>query len=78
MADEELLTVQGLAEWLKVPPSWVYAQTRCLVDPLPHFKMGKYLRFRRPEVALWMERRHRGRGKSPPTRLSAPDLSLTQ
>ena len=35
-----------VAEILKVPLSWVYDHTRdgCS-DPLPHLKVGKYLRF---------------------------------
>jgi len=52
---DELLTVNELAEALRVPVSWVYARTR--VDALPCYKVGKYLRFRLPEVIQTLERR---------------------
>ena len=41
-----LLTVREVAKLLQVPVSWVYEHTRpeCR-DPLPHVKVGKYLRF---------------------------------
>ena len=43
---EALLTVHEVAEFLRVPVSWVYEHTRpgCR-DLLPHVKIGKYLRF---------------------------------
>ncbi len=58
MSAEEFLTVHELAHQLKVPPSWVYDQVRGESDPLPHYKMGKYLRFLWSEVSAWVERRH--------------------
>ena len=59
MSETEFLTVRELGQRLKVPASWVYDQVRCQSDPLPHYKMGKYLRFRWSEVSAWIERRHR-------------------
>ena len=54
--DEELLTVREIAQLLKVPPSWVYERTRLRdVARMPHFKIGKYLRFSKPEVWAWLE-----------------------
>ena len=44
--DDELLTVEEVAQLLKVPTSWVYERCRgCALDPLPHIKLGEYLRF---------------------------------
>jgi hypothetical protein len=41
-----LLEIWEIAEYLGVPVSWVYDRTGvCGVDRIPHFKMGKYLRF---------------------------------
>jgi excisionase family DNA binding protein len=40
-AQETLLTVQELAEQLRVKPSWVYDHA----DELGAFRLGKYLRF---------------------------------
>ncbi len=60
-APTEILTPQQLAERLQVKPSWVYEQTRDRSgvrnpDPLPHIKMGLYLRFDWRDVLAWLER----------------------
>jgi predicted DNA-binding transcriptional regulator AlpA len=57
----EILTPQQLAERLQVKPSWIYEQTRNRSgvrnpDPLPHIKMGLYLRFDWRDVLAWLER----------------------
>ena len=53
---EELLTVSEVAAALKVPVSWVYERTRRSgTDQIPHFKLGKYLRFRWSTVREWLE-----------------------
>ena len=46
-----LLTVREVAALLRVPVSWVYEHTRpgCQ-NPIPHSKLGKYLRFARTEI----------------------------
>jgi helix-turn-helix protein len=42
----DLLTADDVARILRVPVSWVYKHTRAACrDPLPHVKIGKYLRF---------------------------------
>ncbi|SHI01894.1 helix-turn-helix domain-containing protein [Desulfofustis glycolicus] len=56
--DDELLTVPELASKLRVPESWVYAQTRRQdVNRIPHLRIGKYRRFRLDEVLAWLDRR---------------------
>lgn len=60
---EEILTPQEVAARLKVPISWLYEQTRNRGrvrnrDPLPHRKMGHYLRFVWSEVREWLDRQH--------------------
>ena len=54
----EILTVQETASLLKVPPSSIYEWTRFRGrhrgTPLPHRKVGKYLRFLRAEVESWL------------------------
>lgn len=57
----EILTPRQLAERLQVKPSWVYEQTRHRSgvrnpDPLPHIKMGLYLRFDWRDILAWLER----------------------
>ena len=49
-----LLTVQELAAWLKVPKSWVYDRTRN--GRIPCVKMGKYVRFNKEEIEEWLSR----------------------
>lgn len=52
-----LLTVQDVAEILKVPVSWVYDHVRPRAPSrLPHLKLGKYLRFRAQDVQEFLER----------------------
>ncbi len=57
---DELLTVDEVAEWLKVPPSWIYERTRRRGDGrLPCIKLGKYLRFEETAVKVYLERQRR-------------------
>lgn len=53
-SDPELLTVDDVARWLNVPKRWVY--DRAQRGELPSGRVGKYLRFRRPDVAAYIER----------------------
>jgi excisionase family DNA binding protein len=54
---EDLLTVGEVAELLNVPISWVYERTRRRgIERIPHFKLGKYLRFARTEILQWVQR----------------------
>jgi excisionase family DNA binding protein len=56
-----LLTVQEVAELLRVPVSWVYERTRRRgTERIPHVKMGKYVRFRPAEIEAYLEGLHRG------------------
>ena len=58
---EALLTVREVAEFLRVPVSWVYERTRRRgMERLPHLKIGKYLRFRFAEVQTYLETLRRG------------------
>ena len=52
----DLLTVEEVAELLKVPKSWVYERTRRRgLDRLPHIKLGKYLRFEEGAIIQYLE-----------------------
>jgi Helix-turn-helix domain len=58
----ELLTVEELAERLRVPASWIREQTRSRSlqgDPLPHLRLGRYIRFQwgSAELEGWLRRR---------------------
>jgi excisionase family DNA binding protein len=52
MRDERLLSVQEVAELYGVPRSWVYTQAEA--GRLPHFKIGRYVRFKREDIADWL------------------------
>lgn len=46
-----IFTVESLAEYLGVDKSWVYHNIR----QIPHFKIGRFPRFRKREVDKWLE-----------------------
>jgi excisionase family DNA binding protein len=53
--DKELLTIDELADELKVNKSWIYARTREKgPDALPRIRLGRYLRFEKNEVIDWL------------------------
>lgn len=49
----ELLTAEEVAVLLRVTPAWVYAETRR--DRIPHIRLGRYVRYRREAIFLWMD-----------------------
>ena len=56
------LTVDELAERLKVPKSWIYSRTRETGPAsIPKLKVGKYIRFVESEVMDWLKRQNEGR-----------------
>jgi hypothetical protein len=61
----DILTVNELAERLKVEPSWIYENQRGL-RPLPVLHCGRYLRFSWPAVCEWLANQPAiKRGKKP-------------
>jgi excisionase family DNA binding protein len=54
--NQNLLTVDELAESLNVPKSWVYSRTReSGTDAIPRIKVGKYCRFVLNDVLDWLK-----------------------
>jgi hypothetical protein len=59
----ELLTPAELASRLRVPVSWIREGTRSRNmigdDPIPHLRLGRYIRFQwgSPELEAWLKRR---------------------
>ena len=52
-----LLDAAGLAEYLKVPRSWVYEKTRDKGNgSIPRMMVGKYVRFNIHDVLEWLSR----------------------
>ena len=51
----QLLTVQEVADLLRVRVSWVYGRTRKRSrERIPGYRVGKYLRFSADEVMAWL------------------------
>jgi hypothetical protein len=62
-AFHELIDAASLAGRLNVPESWVRNHTwGGADDPIPHIKLGRYVRYRwgHPDLAAWLERRSIG------------------
>ena len=54
--DDTLLTIDDLADKLKVPKSWIYARTKQSgPGTIPRIKIGKYLRFDWGDVWEWIQ-----------------------
>ena len=59
--DDQLLTVQEVADLLRVPVSWVYGRTRKRsAERLPGIRLGKYWRFRERDIHVWVESQRGG------------------
>lgn len=53
---QNLLTVDELADKLRMAKSWVYGQSRLTgPDSIPMIRVGKYLRFDPVEVLAWLK-----------------------
>ena len=60
-SSDSLLTVEEVADLLKVPVSWVYDRTRKRgLNRIPGFRLGKYWRFDAAELHMWLERQRSG------------------
>jgi len=54
--NQNLLSVDELAESLNVPKSWVYSRTREFgTNAMPRIKVGKYCRFVLADVLAWLK-----------------------
>lgn len=59
----EIIDSKELASRLNLPESWVRDQVRRrAVDPIPHLRFGKYVRFAwgSPELTEWLKQRSSG------------------
>jgi len=52
---EKLLTVEEIAEYLKLRPSTIYQWTH--QGFIPHIKLGSRVRFRVSQIERWLESR---------------------
>ena len=59
MGEQGLLTIDELADRLKVQKSWVYSRTRETgAAAMPRIRVGKYLRFDFQAVMEWLRRQN--------------------
>lgn len=52
--DQNLKGIKAMAEKLDVPESWLYSRTR--TGEIPHYKVGKYVKFDESEVMEWIRK----------------------
>jgi len=57
---EPFITVATLSRILGVPRSWVYQRTA--TGEIPHYRVGRYVRFRVSEVEAWLSQERAARG----------------
>ena len=57
---DPLLDVAAAAALLGVPRSWVYSRVESPECDLPHFKVGRYLKFRTSELFAYLETKRSG------------------
>lgn len=50
--DDTVFNVEGLAQYLKVSPKWIYERTH--LKEIPHNKIGGQLRFRKKDIDKWI------------------------
>ena len=50
---EDIMSLDEVCETYQVKRGWVYRQTR--EKNIPFHKMGKYVRFYRPELERWFQ-----------------------
>jgi hypothetical protein len=69
----DMLTADDVARILRVPVSWVYKHTCAACrDPLPHVKIGKYLRFFEGDILAYAGGTRRGHNNSAIHTLTSP------
>jgi excisionase family DNA binding protein len=56
-----IFDVDGVADYLKVTKQWVY--DRVHRNAIPHYKLGKYPRFRKTDIDEWLLKMERGNSR---------------
>lgn len=51
--NRNLIGIREMAKKLDVHPSWLYQRTR--MGAVPHYRLGKYVKFNESEVMLWIK-----------------------
>jgi excisionase family DNA binding protein len=53
---QNLIGIEEMASKLDVPVSWIYSRTR--TNCIPHYKVGKYVRFDESEIWEWLKQQN--------------------
>jgi excisionase family DNA binding protein len=53
---QNLIGIKDMASKLDVPVSWLYSRTR--TNDIPHYKVGKYVRFDESEIWEWLKQQN--------------------
>lgn len=53
--EPELLTIEEMATFMRVPKFWIYMRTRKGQEGIPHVKFGRHLRFKKEVVMKFFE-----------------------
>jgi excisionase family DNA binding protein len=74
--EKKFLTVDELARLLGVPKSWIYDRT--YRNEIPHYKLGRLLRFDLEKIQKWLENNEKGSKEltSPGFNASMPGPSI--
>ena len=51
--DNQFLTVQEVSEYLHIKPATLYSKVES--GDIPHYKIGRLVRFKREDIDRWME-----------------------
>lgn len=62
-ADDTIFDVKGIARYLCVKTQWIYENVHN--NEIPHYKMGKHLRFRKSKIDEWLQKKEKGNIKKP-------------
>jgi excisionase family DNA binding protein len=54
--NQALIGIKEMASRLDVPVSWLYSRTR--TNDIPHYKVGKYVRFDESEIWEWLKKQN--------------------
>jgi excisionase family DNA binding protein len=54
--NQNLIGIKEMATILNVPESWLYSRTR--TNDIPHYKVGKYVRFDESEIWEWLKKQN--------------------
>lgn len=75
MVKETLMTARDVARYLNCSASTVRRMAAC--GDIPHYRLGKLVRFRRNEIDAWLAQVHRGRAVTPGGRVPADPGQLS-